>query len=706
MRAAQDDAVRDLARAAGVLVEWENYEGKRREVAVDALRAVLTALGHPCGTDGDIAESRHRLAPAPGLDGLPPLITATEGTPTRLSTGAGGPRTALLLSETGGERDLRLHPYRNGVELPAISEPGYHRLLIGSRALVLAVAPKHAPLPNELAADADDDAGVRPWGIAAQAYGLRRPGDGGIGDMECVALLAESVARHGADMLALSPLHALFSAEPHRYGPYSPSSRLFLNPLYATPEMVLGQSRVARAARDAGVSAALARLEGLKLLDWAAAAEAKLALLRALFGQFFSGADIAQGLRADFASFQAEGGQLLADHATFEALQHERVRHDPQSGDWRSWPADLQDPRGPVVAAFAETHRREVLFHAFLQWIADRSQAEAQARARRAGMRIGLIADLAVGMDAAGSHAWSRPQDILRGLCVGAPPDLFNRRGQQWGITSFAPAALRHQGFAPFLATLRAALRNAGGLRIDHAMGLQRLWLVPEGASPADGAYVAYPLTDMLRLLALEAHRHRAVVIGEDLGTVPEGFRPALDEHGIHGMRVLWFERGDDGFTPPDRWDRAAASMTSTHDLPTAAGWWSGADIALRASHGLLADQKRADLEAERARDKAALWNAIVADGAGEGAPPEDTGAFVDAALAFVAGSACRLCLLPLEDLLGETDQPNLPGTIDEHPNWRWRQSAPSAALLASDAVAARLARVAARRGTAAGEAP
>ncbi|MBV8614834.1 MAG: 4-alpha-glucanotransferase [Acetobacteraceae bacterium] len=685
--------MRALAEAAGVAVEWHNYAGEPREVSPDALRRVLATLGFPCETSSDIAESRERLAPSPGLAGLPPLVTAIAGTTTRLPLGSDAARHALLLTETGGERDVRLRPSRAGVEMPVVSEPGYHRLLIGEREIVLAVAPERATGTGEVAE------GARPWGLAAQIYGLRRAGDGGVGDAQCVAELAASAARLGADMLALSPVHALFPAEPHRFGPYSPSSRLFLNPLHGAPALMFESARVAAAAAQAGAADELARLETLELIDWPAAAHAKLALLRALFAQFSADGDIPDALRADFAQFQADGGELLADHARFEAIQAEQVARDPGLGDWRSWASDLRDARGPAVDAFAQAHRREVLFHVFLQWVADRSLAAAQHQARQAGMRIGLVADLAVGMDPTGSHAWSRPGDILNGLSIGAPPDLFNPNGQQWGITSFSPQALRAGGFAPFLATLRAALRNAGGVRIDHAMGLQRLWVVPDGVSPADGAYLKYPLTDMLRLLALESHRHRAVVVGEDLGTVPEGFRHAFDQHGIHGMRVLWFERDDGGFAKPARWDRGAMAMTSTHDLPTLAGWWQGADIALRAEHGVLGpDQDRADLEAERETDRAALWQAITRSGAASGPQPDQADRFVDAALRHVAGAACALCLLPLEDVLGQVEQPNLPGTTDEHPNWRRRMPQPAADLLDEPRVAERLKAVAAAR--------
>src|ERR1700736_6013931 len=254
-------------------------------------------------------------------------------------------------------------------------------------------------------------------------------------------------------------------------------------------------------------------------------AGAKFALLRRLFDDFIGtgNGQRTDTLTRDFAAFRAAGGDLLQLHARFAALHADRLAADPSAWSWRTWPAPLRDPNSAAVEEFASRHAREVLFHSFLQWLADRSFAAAQKAARAAGMQIGLIADLAVGMDSSGSHAWSRQSDILVGLDVGAPPDLFNARGQNWGLTAFSPRALVAGGFAPFIATLRAGMRNAGGLRIDHAMSLTRLWLIPEGAKPDEGAYLAYPLDDLLRLTALESWRHRALVIGEDLGTVPTG---------------------------------------------------------------------------------------------------------------------------------------------------------------------------------------
>jgi 4-alpha-glucanotransferase len=496
------------------------------------------------------------------------------------------------------------------------------------------------------------------WGVAAQIYGLRRTGDGGIGDAGAVRDLAQAAARHGADAVALSPVHSLFAADPARHGPYSPSSRLFLNPLHGDPSLVFGPERVASHAAVAD--------EQAPLIDWKTAGAAKFAGLRRLFDDFTT-RDLAAGtaLAADFERFVREGGEALREHALFEAA------HATQPGNWADWQAGWRHPADTAIADYLKSGAAAIRYHLFLQWIAARSFAAAQTAARAAGMRIGLIGDLAIGMDRAGSHAWARQSDLLLGLSVGAPPDIFNPRGQDWGLTGFSPRALQARGFEPFLATLRAALAHAGGVRIDHIMGLLRLWLVPRGVPASEGAYLTYPLEDLLRLLALESHRHDAVVIGEDLGTVPPGFRARLRRAGVAGMDVMWFERTRLTYKKPTRWRRDAVAMTTTHDLPTVAGWWSGEDIRTRRALGFVA----AGEEEERKQDRVRLWRAFRAAGTAQGAPPpvDRPGAAVDGALGYVAQSPAPLMLAPLEDLLALEAQPNLPGTIDEHPNWRRR---------------------------------
>jgi 4-alpha-glucanotransferase len=304
-------------------------------------------------------------------------------------------------------------------------------------------------------------------------------------------------------------------------------------------------------------------------------------------------------------------------------------------------------------------------------------------------MRIGLIGDLAIGVDRTGSQVGATPQDFLHGLSIGAPPDAFNPQGQDWGLTTFAPHALIATGFAPFIATLRATMRCCGGLRIDHAMGLRRLWLVPRDGSPADGAYLSYPFDDLLRLLALESHRNGAIVIGEDLGTVPPEFRQRSRDAGIAGMDVLWFQRDGQRFLPPGKWRLDAVAMTTTHDLPTVAGWWQGADLEMRRTLGRAGTGEAA----QRQADRAALWRTITAAGiAPSPTPPVDQIApVVDAAIEFVASTPAPLALVPIEDVLGSVEQPNLPGTIDEHPNWRRRLAAPAHELLQQPAARRRL---------------
>jgi 4-alpha-glucanotransferase len=654
-----DDVLQDLARRAGIVVEWQDYAGRPHVVAPPVLRRVLAALGLPADSSRDLSASRRLLTKRTTLADLPPLVTAVAGRPTRLDLGGNDLLPAELVLESGDRRPVSLMPSRGRLRIPAVAETGYHRLRVGDREIVLVVSPGRCRSIEDVVPDA------RLWGLAAQLYALSRPGDGGIGDLAGVADLARVAGAKGADAISLSPMHALYAADPSHFGPYSPSSRLFLNPLHAAPELVFGPV----AGRQAPLSNGL--------IDWPIASTAKYASLRALFDSFLEGDDWNGPLGADFGRFRADGGELLYEHACFEALQAVRM---PQR-KWRDWPMDLRDPRGVAVRFFADTQPDEILFHQFLQWISDRSVTAAQEVAQRAGMRIGLIGDLAVGMDPAGSHAWSRQDDILLGLTIGAPPDLLNPNGQNWGLTGFSPRAMEANGFTSFLGTLRAAMRHVGGIRIDHVMGLARLWLIPEGASAADGAYLNFPIGDLLRLLALESVRHNVVVIGEDLGTLPEGFNETLEQTGIHGMRVLWFERDEQtGFSPSRAWSGSDVAMTSTHDLPTVAGWWKGRDIDLRQG----ADTERA----EREQDRPKLWEAFVREHIAEGPvpAPEETSPVVDAAVRFIVKTELPLSLIPLEDLLGHVEQSNLPGTTTEHPNWRRRLPVAANAVLEDEA--------------------
>jgi 4-alpha-glucanotransferase len=670
----KDAVIHDLAGRAGIAVEWTDHANKQRRVPIETLRAILTALGCPCGTSDDIAHSRQSLETGTN----PPLITATSGQPVSLPfSGKLIAGRALLREEHGTRHDVNVDVSKTGWQLAAIQTPGYHSLELNDITIDIAVAPPRCP------SVADITGARRAYGLAAQVYGLRRSGDCGIGDAGGVIALARQGAALGADILALSPVHALFGAKPKHFSPYSPSSRLFYNPLHADPQIVFGQDRVARALICSGAEKTATHMETQALVDWPQSTQVKMELFRHLFEDFVTH-DLARGggLAADFRGFRSARGRLLEDHAIFEVLHAHELRANPAAWNWTGWPEPFRDPAGHEVREFAMANEKDVTFQCFLQWLADRSFAAAEREAKRAGMRVGLVADLAVGMNSAGSHAWTSQGDILMDLEIGAPPDLYNAKGQNWGLTTFSPRALATNGFAPFIATLRASLRHAGGLRIDHAMGLMRLWVVPRGADPTAGAYLSYPLSDLWRLTALEAHRHGAIVIGEDLGTIPAGFRDRMAKAGMYGMRVLAFERVRGRFKPPQKWDVAVAAMTSTHDLPSVAGWWRGIDIESRARAGLV-NNVESERQA-RAQERQLLWQAFRQARVADAKQPDSAEAprVVDAAIKFIAQTESDILLLPLEDALALEEQPNVPGTIDECPNWRRRYPGQAADLL------------------------
>jgi 4-alpha-glucanotransferase len=614
------------ARAAGLQREWTDADGRPHCVDDAVLEAILARL--------DMA--------APDQ----PFVSAEAGAPIRLPVPSARAELALENGST-----VELTPDASH-QLIAPDIIGYHRLTIAGRTLTLAVAPPHCPQPRG-----------QGWGVALQIPSLRGAYDTAFGDFGTLAETAASLGRAGCSALAISPTHALFPADPKRFSPYSPSTRLFHNVLLADPGLI---------------GAPLPPEAAPELIDWQHAIPARLAQLRTVFDQ------IGDEARAAVAAFRAERGAALEAHARFDALDEALG-----GGGWRAWPSAYHDPAAEAVQRFAADHSDAIAFYAFLQWLAETSLAKAQ-RVARDHMPIGLIADLAVGVDASGSHGWSRRGDLLTGLTIGAPPDPLGPDGQNWGITTLDPFALARAGFAPFVETIRATLAHAGGIRIDHALGLDRLWVVPEGAAASDGAYLTMPGEHLKRIVAIEAHRAEAIVIAEDLGTVPAGFRDDLAARGMLGMRVLLFERDDHGaFVPPAAWRGDAVAMTGTHDTPTLAGWWTGRDIAWGRQLGRAGMD---DAEQERDVERQSLWRALD----GTGAPP--TQAPLDTILSAVADAPVPLAIFPLEDVVGLEEQPNIPGTVDEHPNWRRRMPADAAALLASPVFSHRAAMLSRKR--------
>jgi 4-alpha-glucanotransferase len=506
----------------------------------------------------------------------------------------------------------------------------------------------------------------RAWGLAIQLYQLRSARNWGIGDFADLAALARLTAAAGADFVGLNPLHALFLADPGRCSPFSPSNRRFLNPLYIAVDPLPGFDP-SWVPPDA-----LAAVRATELVDYEAVTALKLGALRKLWRT--APAD------PEFARFRAAGGEALERHARFEALSA-RMTAEGRTAGWPGWPEEMQDPQSPAVAAFAARHPDDVGFHAWLQWLADRQLAEARDAALRAGMRIGLFLDFAVGEVPHGSGAWSDRHVTVPGVHVGAPPDYFSASGQDWQLAPLSPVEMAATAAAPFRALIEATTRRAGALRIDHAMALWQLFLMPAGATPAEGTYVRFPIDAMLTALAETSRANRTVIIGEDLGNVPEGFRDVMEAARILSYRILLFERDETGFIAPEAYPRNALVCLSTHDLPTFQGWWRGDDVGLRAEHGLIGREAAADQAAARDVERRNLLGDLVAAGlvTADAARHADLdtapAAIVTAVHRHLARTPSRLFAVRLEDLAGERAPVNLPGTVDEYPNWRRKLS-------------------------------
>jgi len=712
-----DQLLLHLARAAGINSRWTDTFGHQQQVPLDTLKAILNALSLPAHNSSAIRDSLKQLEERQRATSRPPLITGTEGQPLALQLPCLNHPAVLIRLESGTSIEAVLDSRNRLPPLPC----GYHHLELGDQQIILAIAPSRCPdLPT-----LTNTAEPRLWGLATQLYSLRGTA-GDLGDAAALVTLCRQLGLRGADAVGISPVHAMASAEPSRYSPYSPSSRRYLNVLYGSPEAVLGPAAVRQALADSRPGeqrawlhqASLAPGEETELIDWPAVTALRMDLLRVLHRHFIAAEN---PLHTDLHDFIQQGGEALHQYCCFEALSHHLVEQG-HSTDWRHWPSHWQDPASAAVQHFAYRHSTELHFHAFAQWIAARSLSQAQAEARHSGMRIGLISDLAVGVHGGGADTWARRQEFLPGVTIGAPPDVLNQQGQNWSLAALSPSGIVQQGFQTFIDMLRANFAYAGGMRIDHIMGLQRLWVIPPGMSPQEGAYLDYPFLDQLRLLALEARRHNALVIGEDLGTVPAGLRETLAEWNILGTRVLFFEQREGRYPPPQEWSDQALATTTTHDLPSVLGWFKAHDIAAHVAAG-----HRDEVDAEkdlrqRHQDAAALTAALDSvsgsassvfssslvsspsspDPSLQSTAQPLTGGFVaensnsqkailDACIAFVGQTPAPLVLLPAEDLLALETQPNLPGPGDTHPNWRRRYPAATEQLFARREVSHRL---------------
>ncbi|WP_052682000.1 4-alpha-glucanotransferase [Saccharothrix sp. ST-888] len=636
-----------LAHAYGVDSTYDPGSGPVT-VAAHTLVAVLAALGVDARTPEAVRQSseRHRAQVAERL--LPPCVVVRSGRRTALDVPAEAQLSLAL--EDGGVWTLR--PARSHW-LPADLPLGRHRLTVRlagrEESAALIVAPQRVPEPTG-----------RSWGFLAQLYSVLSERSWGMGDLGDLAELASwSGSALGAGFLQINPLHAGRPGVPSDPSPYRPSSRRFADPVHlrieAVPEFAyadLGELP-ARAAR---LRDEVLRHDGLIDRDgvWALKREALEILHRVPRGV---------GREAAFRAFVRREGEWLEQYATWCALA------DVHGSDWRSWPKGLRRPDSPHVTVARVEHAEGVEFHRWLAWLVDEQLGAAQGAAERAGMPIGLIHDLAVGVHPEGADAWALQDVLAEGISVGAPPDAFSPHGQDWGLPPWRPDALAATGYAPYAELLRTSARHAGALRIDHVMGLFRLWWVPAGHPPTQGAYVRYDAEAMLGVLALEAHRAGTAVIGEDLGTVEPGVREELATRGILGTSVLWFERDwrhKGAILPPEHWRAACLATLTTHDLPSTEARLSGEHVELRHRLGLLLrplGEEQAEAAHELAEWRAELTRAGLL-GAGEALTPE-------ALYGFLAATPAELVGVWLPDAVGDPRPQNLPGTWDQYPNWR-----------------------------------
>lgn len=669
-----------LADAAGIEPRYFDIRGRIHERSPDTARHLLSAMGIAARSDAEIAASLNSHAEAPWKSVLPPVIVAQEarGIAVHIHMPAGTKKVRWIITRENGAQDggefewadlpmqdraeIEGKEYSLGILHLPPAPAGYHRLHVNDASAPLIVAPAQCWLPPQ---------GKRYWGIAAQLYAIRSKRNWGMGDFTDLHALMNWAAANGADAIGVNPLHALFLDNPEGASPYSPSSRLFLNPLYlditAIPDFA--ESAEARAMLEASdIADAIKIARAAERVDYKNVAAIKLRLLEHLFAHFRA-KHVEDERGHAFRKFVKDAGADLQSFAAFQMLSEHFATHD-----WQRWGA-ARDPHAAETARLANANPSRIAFFQYLQW----QCAEQLAAARVPAMAIGLYNDLAVSAESASADHWAHQDLFMGGTRVGAPPDPFNETGQEWGVVPLDPHRLRATGYAHFIALLRANMRHAGALRIDHVMGLMRLFVIPEGGTPAHGAYVRFPFDDLLAITALESRRNKCMIIGEDLGTVPEGFRDHMARAHALSYRVLYFEKEHGRFRRPEEFPHLACVTVSTHDLATLRGFWTGEDIAAKSRQGNFGSADEEDqARNERAGDKRALLQALAAEnllpaGMEAHTPPEWSPELAHAIHAYLARSPGLFFMAQLDDLANERLQANLPGAMGEYPNWQKR---------------------------------
>ncbi|MGL5406509.1 MAG: 4-alpha-glucanotransferase [Propionibacteriaceae bacterium] len=664
-----------LAQESGVATEFWDWQGNAVTVSDKTLQQVLAALDIDAATEESCQEAL-AVKERKKWEQLAPAVVVTEEHHERtidIHVVAGAPAQVTATLEDGRIWSLlqaennKPHQEYGGCwyaeasfVIPADMPLGYHRLKVVSNERLaevsLIVTPTWLGMPAQIGQQ-------RVWGYATQFYSARSQHSWGIGDFSDLADIATwAGTTHDASYVLINPVHASNPVSPLEPSPYLPTSRRYVNPLYIRVEDIpeyAALPAVDRAEIAKIHDELMAELDPQHLnrnLVW----EAKIKALRIVFA-----AGLRPARRMAFDEFCRREGQELAQFAVWSVLH---VEYGPQ---WREWPRELQRPSSPAVADFARNHAGDVDFFAWLQWIVDTQRAQAQLSAKLAGMPLGIINDLAVGISGDGAEAWALADVFAQGVQVGAPADAFNQAGQDWGQPPWRPDRLAELGYAPFRSMVAGMLRHSGGIRVDHIIGLFRLWWVPVGSSPNEGTYVRYDHDALIGILALEAYRARALVIGEDLGTFEPWVRDYLRRRGLLGTSILWFEQDVSGSPiPPEQWRDYAMTSVTTHDLPPTAGYLAGDHVKLRAELGLLAVPEAQEMA--RSREEQQRWiEQLIARGYLAADLINNTEEVVLALHRYIAATPSRVLCVSLVDVVGDSRTQNQPGTCDEYPNWR-----------------------------------
>lgn len=718
-----------LARRYGIEPHYIDELGKPKVSPDRTLRRLLALLGVKAGTPSQVSASLQAATVASWRALLPETIVIRAGSNAapaiHLPVGR-HPRSSLsvtcrIIDEAGSQRIMRIHGpklkitttrhvdgvrhIRVALPLPKSIREGYYRLEVDASASLqrwsaqarLIVAPDRCYLPaRRVRGSQPDHSGKntkKAWGIAVQLYGLRTRGNWGIGDFRDLKEFMIWAGRDlGADVVGVNPLHAL---PPGLISPYSPSSRLFHHPLYinidSVPDLREDPSLRARI-KGPAFRTQLEALRRSPTVEYDRVRALKWPIFERLY-QGFRTRHLRRGTaraRA-FERFARQQGESLRRFSIFQTLQESLMqRGGAKMASWRQWPRSFRRPETAAVQAFAARWKQRVGLFTYLEWLCDVQLQAVRSAGRSAGMSIGLYQDLAVGIDPNGADAWAFQDQTTHGASVGAPPDLFSPNGQNWCLAPLHPERARAHGYEVFIECFRQNMRHGGLLRIDHAMGLFRLFWVPDGAPARDGAYVQYPADDFLGILALESHRHRTIIVGEDLGTVTPEIRRRLMEAGLLSYRLLLFEKSKGGFLSPGKYPPQAMVSVTTHDLPTLRGYWSGRDIEWKDKLGLYPDESFAQRDRQaRARDRQALLAALKRAGVLPRGLPADAGGIpalndelCRAVYAYLARTPSQLLIIPLEDLLGDIETPNLPGASpDRYPVWKMKAGHPESTL-------------------------